>query len=97
MQNVALTPGGLISWISVGLLAGFIARRLVRGRGLGCLLDIVVGVVGAFIGGFLVSLFVSPGTTFGFFGSLLVAILGAVVLLAFIRLVGGSSRPRRPY
>jgi uncharacterized membrane protein YeaQ/YmgE (transglycosylase-associated protein family) len=97
MQQIALNPGGLLSWIIVGLIAGAIAGRLVRGRGLGCLLDIVVGVVGAFIGGFLVSLFVSPGTTFGFFGSLLVAILGAVVLLAFIRLLGGSSRPRRPY
>jgi uncharacterized membrane protein YeaQ/YmgE (transglycosylase-associated protein family) len=95
MQNVVLNPGGLISWIIVGLLAGFIASRLVRGRGMGCLLDVVVGVVGAFIGGFLVSLFVSPGTSFGFLGSLVVAILGAVVLLGIVRLVT-PGRPRRP-
>jgi uncharacterized membrane protein YeaQ/YmgE (transglycosylase-associated protein family) len=54
-----------------------------------------VGVVGAFIGGLVVSLFVSPGTTFGFFGSLVVAILGAVILLAIVRLVT-PSRPRHP-
>jgi uncharacterized membrane protein YeaQ/YmgE (transglycosylase-associated protein family) len=95
MQQVVLNPGGLFSWIVVGILAGFIASRLVRGSGLGCLMDLVVGVVGAFIGGFLVSLFVSPGTTFGFLGSLIVAILGAVILLGFIRLVA-PSRPRRP-
>ncbi|WP_338200415.1 GlsB/YeaQ/YmgE family stress response membrane protein [Candidatus Nephthysia bennettiae] len=95
-MHVALDPGGLLSWIIVGLIAGAIAGRLVRGRGLGCLMDIVVGVVGAFIGGFLVSLFVQEGTTFGFVGSLLVAILGAVILLAVIRLVSPSSRPRRP-
>jgi uncharacterized membrane protein YeaQ/YmgE (transglycosylase-associated protein family) len=94
--HVALNPGGLLSWLIVGLIAGAIAGRLVRGRGLGCLLDIVVGVVGAFIGGFVVSLFVQEGTTYGFFGSLLVAILGAVMLLALIRLVSPSSRPQRP-
>jgi uncharacterized membrane protein YeaQ/YmgE (transglycosylase-associated protein family) len=95
MQNVVLNPGGLISWIIVGLLAGFIASRLVRGRGMGCLLDIVVGVVGAFIGGFVVSLFVSSGTTFGFLGSLVVAIVGAVILLGFLRIIT-PDRPRRP-
>lgn len=96
-MHVELNPGGLVSWIIVGLIAGAIAGRLVRGRGLGCLMDIVVGVVGAFIGGFVVSLFYSPGTTFGFVGSLLVAILGAVILLLFIRLVTPGPRPQRPY
>lgn len=94
-MHVVLDPGGWLSWIVVGLIAGAVASRLVRGRGLGCLLDIVVGVIGAFLGGFVVSLFVGPGTTYGFFGSLLVAILGAVILLGFIRLLA-PSRPRRP-
>jgi uncharacterized membrane protein YeaQ/YmgE (transglycosylase-associated protein family) len=92
-MHVALNPGGLISWLIVGLIAGAIAGRLVRGRGMGCLMDIVVGVVGAFIGGFIVSLFVSEGTTFGFFGSLVVAVLGAIVLLAILRLLS----PGRSY
>ena len=91
-MHVVLDPGGWLSWIIVGLIAGAVAGRLVRGRGLGCLMDIVVGIVGAFVGGFVVSLFVAPGASFGFFGSLLVAILGAVVLLALIRLVTPSRR-----
>jgi uncharacterized membrane protein YeaQ/YmgE (transglycosylase-associated protein family) len=87
MAGVALDPGGILGWIVIGLLAGAIASHLVRGRGLGCLLDVVVGVVGAFIGGLVVSLFVPHGTAYGFWGSLLVAILGAVLLLALLRLV----------
>ena len=86
-MHVVLDPGGWVSWIIVGLIAGAIAGRLVRGRGLGCLMDVVVGIVGAFVGGFVLSLFVAPGTSYGFFGSLLVAILGAVILLAFVRLL----------
>ena len=87
---VNLEPGGWISWIIVGLIAGAIASRIVRGRGMGCILDIVVGVVGAFVGGLIVSLF-APGT-YGFWGSLVVAILGAVVLLAVVRLLTGGRR-----
>ena len=89
-MHVVLDPGGLLSWIIVGLIAGAVAARLVRGHGLGCLMDIVVGVIGAFIGGFVVSLFVGPGTYYGFLGSLLVAILGAVILLGVIRLLTPS-------
>lgn len=87
---VELQPGGIIAWILVGLIAGAIAGRLVRGHGLGCLVDIVVGILGAFIGGFLVGLVFPVTQAFGFFGSLLVAILGAVVLLALIRLLAPS-------
>lgn len=94
-MHVVLDPGGLISWIVVGLIAGAVAGRLVQGRGLGCLMDIIVGVIGAFIGGFVLSLFVAPGTTYGFVGSLLVAILGAVILLGLLRLLS-PGRPSRP-
>lgn len=89
---VDLQPPGIIGWLVVGLIAGAVAGRIVRGRGYGCLVDIVVGILGAFIGGFLVSLVVPTTQTFGFWGSLLVAILGAVVLLAFVRLLS----PQRP-
>jgi len=84
-----LNPGGLLAWLVIGLLAGAIASRVVRGRGYGCLMDIVIGVLGAFIGGLVVSLFV-PGTLFGFIGTLIVATLGAIILLAFVRVLSPS-------
>jgi uncharacterized membrane protein YeaQ/YmgE (transglycosylase-associated protein family) len=87
LTSVALEPGGLFAWLVVGLLAGAIAGTLVRGRGYGCLVDIVVGIIGAFIGGIVVGLFL-PGTgAVGFIGTLLVAVLGAVLLLAILRLL----------
>ena len=83
-----LNPGGVLSWLLIGLVAGALAGRVVRGRGFGCLVDIVVGLAGAFIGGILVGAFV-PGV-FGFWGSLIVAFIGAVVLLAVLRLLSGN-------
>jgi len=83
-----LNPGGVLGWLLIGLVAGALAGRVVRGRGFGCLVDIVVGLAGAFIGGILVGYFV-PGVV-GFWGSLIVAFIGAVVLLAAIRLLSGN-------
>jgi uncharacterized membrane protein YeaQ/YmgE (transglycosylase-associated protein family) len=83
--TLQLDPGGLLSWLVVGLIAGAVAGRVVRGRGFGCLVDIVVGVAGAFIGGFLLGYFVQGVA--GFWESLVVAFIGAVVLLTVIRLV----------
>jgi uncharacterized membrane protein YeaQ/YmgE (transglycosylase-associated protein family) len=90
LASVLLNPGGWLSWLIIGLLAGAVAGTLVRGRGYGCLVDVIVGILGAFIGGFLVGLLM-PGATYGFVGSLLVAILGAVILLAFVRLLSPRS------
>jgi len=84
--SVALNPGGWFAWLVVGLLAGAIAGTLVRGRGYGCLVDIVVGIIGAFVGGIVVG-FVLPGTAVGFLGTLIVAVLGSVLLLAVVRLL----------
>jgi uncharacterized membrane protein YeaQ/YmgE (transglycosylase-associated protein family) len=89
IANVALEPGGILSWLIVGLIAGALASRVVQGRGLGCLGDIIVGVVGAFIGAFVVGLVIPDGSTFQFIGTLLVAFLGSVILLLVIRLVTG--------
>lgn len=90
---IALQPGSIIAWLVIGLLAGMISGWIVRGRGYGCLLDIVVGIVGAFIGGFIISA-LFPSTQFGFIGSLLVAIGGAVVLLIILRLITGGGHRR---
>jgi uncharacterized membrane protein YeaQ/YmgE (transglycosylase-associated protein family) len=87
--TLQLDPGGILSWLLVGLLAGALAGRVVRGRGYGCLVDIVVGVAGAFIGGILLGYFIQGVA--GFWESLVVAFIGAIVLLGALRLVSGSK------
>lgn len=87
---VNLNPGSWLAWIVVGLIAGAVASRVVAGRGFGCLADILVGVAGAIIGGFLLSSLFGASGTFGFWGSLIVAFIGAVVLLAALKLVSGG-------
>jgi uncharacterized membrane protein YeaQ/YmgE (transglycosylase-associated protein family) len=76
----------------VGGVAGWLAGLVVQGTGLGLLGDIIVGIVGAFLGGFVLSLLL-PGT-FGFTGfnwaSLIVAFVGAVILLLVVRLFQGQ-------
>ena len=84
-----LTPGGIIAWIVVGLIAGFLAGQVVKGSGFGILGDIIVGIVGAFIGGILASLLI-PDANFGFWGSIVVAFIGAVVLLLILRAFSGN-------
>ena len=70
-----------LAWAVLGLLAGFIGSKIVNKRGEGLLLDIVLGIVGAFVGGWLFSLTGLSGVTGLNLYSLLVAVLGAVVVL----------------
>lgn len=85
-----LQPGSWLAWIVIGLIAGAIASRVVAGRGFGCIADIVVGVAGAIIGGFLLSALFGASGTVGFWGSLIVAFIGAAALLAILKLVSGG-------
>lgn len=79
---------GFLAWIVIGLLAGWIAGHLTRGRGFGCLLNVILGLIGAIIGGWI---FMRLGiVAFGFLGSLAAATVGAVVLVAIARLFSGS-------
>jgi uncharacterized membrane protein YeaQ/YmgE (transglycosylase-associated protein family) len=71
----------LLAWIILGLLAGFIGSKLVNKTGEGVVLDIVLGIVGAVVGGFLFNLFGASGATGLNIYSLLVAVVGAVFLL----------------
>jgi uncharacterized membrane protein YeaQ/YmgE (transglycosylase-associated protein family) len=87
---VTLDPGSWISWIIVGLIAGAIAGRVVAGRGFGCIADIVVGVAGALIGGFLLGAIFHVTGTVGFWGSIIVAFIGAAVLLSVLKLLSGG-------
>jgi uncharacterized membrane protein YeaQ/YmgE (transglycosylase-associated protein family) len=70
-----------IAWIVLGLLAGFIASKIVNKSGEGVLLDIVLGIVGAVLGGYLFQTFGMPGVTGVNIYSILVAVVGAVVFL----------------
>ncbi|GHO93420.1 transglycosylase [Reticulibacter mediterranei] len=85
--GAALNPGGLLAWIVVGLIAGFLASVVMRGGGYGVLGDIIVGVVGAFIGGLLMNL-LAPDANMGFWGSIVVSFIGACILIAILRAVG---------
>jgi uncharacterized membrane protein YeaQ/YmgE (transglycosylase-associated protein family) len=75
-----------LMFIVIGLIAGALAGRVVSGHGYGVLRDIVVGITGAFLGGWLFAAALGVSGT-GFFMSLLAAFVGAVVLLTVIRLV----------
>ena len=72
---------GILAWLLLGLVAGFIGSKLVNKSGEGLILDIVLGVVGAFVGGFIFSLFGHSGVTGLNLYSLVVAVIGAVVVL----------------
>src|SRR6266702_7563274 len=83
----ALNPGGLIAWLVIGLVAGWLAGVIMPGKGFGLLGDLVIGLVGAFIGGLIINLLV-PDATFGFWGSLLVALVGACILVGILHAIG---------
>ena len=85
---MSLEPGGLIAWLLVGLIAGWLAGQFMKGGGYGLIGDIIVGVVGAFIGGIIFSLLL-PGSSVGLIGSIVVAFIGAVILIALLRAVSG--------
>jgi uncharacterized membrane protein YeaQ/YmgE (transglycosylase-associated protein family) len=80
-----------LAWIFIGLVAGWLAGKISRGRGFGCLTDIILGLIGAVLGGWIfVKLGIWGG---GFLYSLAAATVGAVLLVAVARLFsGGDSR-----
>jgi uncharacterized membrane protein YeaQ/YmgE (transglycosylase-associated protein family) len=78
-----LSPGGVISWLVVGLIAGWLAGLFMKGSGYGILGDVLVGLIGAFLGGLVMGFFVHGQA--GFWGSIVVAFIGACVLIAIVR------------
>lgn len=81
----------LLSWLLIGALAGWLASAVIRGKGYGCLGNTIVGLIGAVIGGFLASLLNISGV-FHFWGSLVIAFIGACVFLFILRLLQGDKR-----
>lgn len=91
--RLTLDPGDLLGWIVAALLAGWLAGKLVRGHGFGCLGDVLLGLIGAVVGLIVLSVLPLPlGGTLGFFGTLVVAFFGALLLAALGRLIGGGRR-----
>lgn len=85
----------IMAWIIVGIIAGWIAKRMIPGEGPGGVLgDLVIGVVGAVVGGWIFNYFGHPGATGVNIGSIVVAFVGAVVVLWMMRLFTGTRGAR---
>ena len=82
---------GILSWIVVGLIAGWLAGLVVKGGGYGCVGDIVVGVIGGLLGGWLATYFfhMSDQVSGINLESILVAFVGAVIFIIVLRLITG--------
>ncbi|HEV2444183.1 MAG TPA: GlsB/YeaQ/YmgE family stress response membrane protein [Steroidobacteraceae bacterium] len=82
----------IIAWIVLGLIAGFIASKIVNKRGEGLLRDMLLGIVGALVGGWLFHAFGAAGVTGLNLYSLLVAVVGAIVFLVIYHAIVGRGR-----
>lgn len=89
---VGVASHRFLAWVIIGLLAGWIAGVITRGRGFGCFFNIILGLIGAVIGGWIFMRLGIPA--WGFWPSLAAATVGAVVLVAIGRLFAGGSSHR---
>ena len=94
LADVNLSLSNVLWWLVVGLVAGFLASRVMSGGGYGLVGDIVVGIIGAIIGGWLAGL-LGLGS-YGLIGTIVVAFIGACILIAILHAVGrgGAGRSR---
>ena len=83
---------GIISWIILGLIAGFIGSKIVNREGQGFWLDIALGIVGALVGGFMFDAFGATGVTGLNIWSMIVAVVGSIVVLLIYNAVTGRRR-----
>lgn len=90
LAAIVLEPGGFFSWILAGLIGGWLAGKMMRGSGYGIFGDIALGLVGALVGGFVAGMFIQNAT--GFWGTVVVAFLGACALVALVRTLTGTHR-----
>ena len=82
---------GIIAWIIIGIIAGWITGKLMKGSGFGAIMDIIVGLVGALIGGFISSHLGFGGVgEHGLVMSIVIAVIGAVILTLLLRLITGN-------
>jgi uncharacterized membrane protein YeaQ/YmgE (transglycosylase-associated protein family) len=82
---------GLIAWIIIGVIAGWLTGKLMKGSGFGFFMDMVVGLVGALIGGWISGMLgFGTASQHGMIGSIIIATIGAVVLTLIVRLISGN-------
>lgn len=82
---------GLIAWIIIGVIAGWLTGKLMKGSGFGFFMDMIVGLVGALVGGFLSSRLGFGGEgQHGLIISIVIAVIGAVILTMILRLITGN-------
>jgi uncharacterized membrane protein YeaQ/YmgE (transglycosylase-associated protein family) len=81
-----------LSWVILGLIAGFIGAKIVNKSGQGMLMDIILGIVGAVVGGYIFRLFGAHGVTGLNLYSLIVAVIGSVILLLIYHAIAGRKR-----
>lgn len=88
---------GILSWIIVGLIAGFLAGQVMRGGGYGVIGDVIIGVLGGLLGGWIAFYFFHIGDTMTGLNveSILIAFVGAILLILVLRMIGGRGRLRR--
>ena len=84
---------GILSWMIVGLLAGWLAGVVMKGRGYGLVGNILIGIIGALVGGYLASALLNIGDPVNGvnIGTIVVAFLGSIVTIALVRLLPGPS------
>ncbi|WP_136245329.1 GlsB/YeaQ/YmgE family stress response membrane protein [Mycobacterium intracellulare] len=97
-RSSTLTSVGWIGYIIIGGIAGAIASKIIRGSGAGILMDIVIGIVGALVGGFILSFFVDTASG-GYFFTFFTALLGSLLLLWIVGMVRRTwpPNPLRPW
>jgi uncharacterized membrane protein YeaQ/YmgE (transglycosylase-associated protein family) len=84
-----------LAWIIVGIIAGALARAVMKGEGPGgCIGDLIIGIIGAIIGGWVVSSFGYHGVTGINIPSIIVAFIGSLILLLIIRAIAGPPKPK---
>ena len=84
---------GLIAWIIIGVIAGWVTGKLMKGSGFGFFMDMIVGLVGALVGGFISSHLGMGGVgEHGLIISIVIAVIGAVILTVILRLITGNPQ-----
>jgi uncharacterized membrane protein YeaQ/YmgE (transglycosylase-associated protein family) len=92
LAELTMSPGGVIAWIGVGLIAGWLAGLVMSGGGFGIIADIVLGLVGAVVGGIASGFFIEGEA--GFWSSIVIAFIGACMLIALARIFAPTRATR---